>query len=151
MSTEDENVRDDTDESVIDYNFRGLGLGEVGSIKQWIDILGKGVHEISERRQLWSQLNLDSVYSNMSVTTAYFYESMLNDIKEGPGKDKDLPSRGSSEVILATIILNTLDLGEQLGMDLPGTIAEAYNFRVNAIKKELEELKKEASKQKTVN
>ncbi len=146
IEEEDQNEQDGFEEN---YEFRGMGMGEVSGIRDRLKMLGLAVHDISERRGNWAQIqNPNDIFANTNMMLVYAYESMLNDIGPdgnlNPAMHAEIPKYSVTEINFATMLLNILDLGQERGMRLAEAMLAVYEYRVKIIKEDLEEMRKEA-------
>jgi len=146
---EDNGPDEKPSDDIVSYEFRGLGMGEVSGIVDRLKLLSVGVHDVANYHDVWEyQMSLNDIFANMNMMLVYSHDSMRSDVNEKGEIEavmhSELPKFGVSEVNLATMMLNMLDLCQEKGLRLPEAMAAVYDYRVKLIQDDLAKLKKEA-------
>ena len=149
MQNEENRKEPEIENETITYDFRGLGLGEISGIIDRLKMLATGVHDVADYHKVWEYIQTpNDIFANMNMMLVYSHDAMRSDFNEKgeiePVMHDELTKFGVTEINLATMMLNILDLGTERNLRLPAAMLAVYEYRVRLIQEELTALKEEA-------
>ena len=121
--------------------YRGLGLGQQGSFRDYSKVFAESIHEIAQQNGVWENpMSPNDLVANLHLLISYSLETMIGDINDGkPTMHTDFEGHGVTEINLAVVVLNILDAGAAMGLRIPDAMLEIYKKRLADLNANIDE------------
>ena len=121
--------------------YRGLGLGQQGSFRDYSKVFAESIHEIAQQNGVWENgMSPNDLVANLHLLISYSLETMVDDVNNGkPVMHKDFTGHSTTEINLAAVVLNIFDASAAMGFNLPDAMLEIYKKRLADLNANIDE------------